>query len=732
MAMRINTNTASINAQRHLNTSRKELDIAMERLSSGQRINSAKDDAAGLAIRDKMTAQIEGLRQAVRNTNDAISLAQTTEGGMEEIASMLQRMRTLSVQAINDTNSSSDRQTLNNEVVELKAEINRIADTTVFNNISLLKDGYSGTFQIGHQAGQTIDLTLNDASATTLGTVYTTDYSTHASTAPSQTVVTSPSTQSTIYSTHSSTPPSSAIAGSVDGTYYSTGQTTTGGYTVGASLNKDMSTSSRTFSSTNSPASSSFSVNASRWSDWGNDIFDGWGNFYIYSPTHNAAVGVTLSTINRPDGEINTQTIDVFGETFTIKHGYPVQGIYKFEITPSDPAFEFQFGGGGNMGSDSRTNNQNLTYSHDSGTLYYNHNYESYDPNEQFYSYFIPANIEDSNSKTYTESLSGDNLYLYSNSVTTGLTVYFSKNNDVKEWIVDHDLNHPTGTIETNTLNFNNLELNTGDRITLNIAGGTQVQGTVGNTGLNALLTSMATSVANQTDLFSGASASGDELTLNGLTDGSAMPAVTVTLEDLADVPAVTGSNSLDFSGLSLNESDRITLAIAGGTQVQGTVGNTGLNALLTSMATSVANQTDLFSGVSASGDELTLNGLTDGSAMAGITVTLESYASTTIADISLLTSDNAASALTTIDQAIHDVSDQRSLLGAFQNRLSHATSNLTNMASNTESARSVIADADYAKEASRLAQQQILQKAQTAMIAQANLVAEAVLKMVK
>ena len=190
MAMMINTNIASVSAQRHLNESRKDLDIAMERLSSGQRINSAKDDAAGLAIRDKMSSQIEGLRQAVRNTNDAISLAQTAEGAMEEITSMLQRMRTLSVQAVNDTNSSSDRQALNNEVVELKAEINRIADTSVFNNISLLEDGYSGTFQIGHQAGETIGLTLNDASTTTLGAVSTTGYSTHASTSPSEVVVT--------------------------------------------------------------------------------------------------------------------------------------------------------------------------------------------------------------------------------------------------------------------------------------------------------------------------------------------------------------------------------------------------------------------------------------------------------------------------------------------------------------------------------------------------------------
>jgi flagellin len=189
----------------------------------------------------------------------------------------------------------------------------------------------------------------------------------------------------------------------------------------------------------------------------------------------------------------------------------------------------------------------------------------------------------------------------------------------------------------------------------------------------------------------------------------------------------------LDFSDLSLNEGDRITLAIAGGTQVQGAIGSAGIDTLLTSMATDVAAQTGLFSGASASSGVLTLNGLTDGSAMADVTITLESYTSTTtIADISLLTSDNAASALTTIDQAIQDVSDQRSLLGAFQNRLNHTTSNLSNMASNTELARSVIADADYAAESSRLAKAQILQQAGTAMLAQANSMAQSVLSLLK
>jgi flagellin len=194
-----------------------------------------------------------------------------------------------------------------------------------------------------------------------------------------------------------------------------------------------------------------------------------------------------------------------------------------------------------------------------------------------------------------------------------------------------------------------------------------------------------------------------------------------------------TGVSTLDFNSLNLIEGDRITLTIAGGTQVQGTIGSAGLDTLLTSMATDVAAQTGLFSAASSSSGVLTFTGLTDGSAMTGITVTLESYASTTaIADISLLTSDNAASALTTIDQAIQDVSSQRSLLGAFQNRLSHATSNLSNMVSNTESARSGIADADYAAESSRLAKAQILHQAGTAMLAQANSMAQSVLSLLK
>ena len=170
MAMVISTNTASISAQRHLHESRKDLDVAMERLSSGQRINSAADDSAGLAIRDKMTSQIEGLNQAVRNANDAISMAQSAEGGLAETTQILHRMRTLAMQASNDTNTASDRANLNAELTDLQAEITRIATTATFNNQNLLEGTMtSSVYQIGHKTGETVGLAIADFSADSIG-----------------------------------------------------------------------------------------------------------------------------------------------------------------------------------------------------------------------------------------------------------------------------------------------------------------------------------------------------------------------------------------------------------------------------------------------------------------------------------------------------------------------------------------------------------------------------------
>ena len=157
MALSINTNVPSLTAQRNLGMSQSSLATSMQRLSSGLRVNSAKDDAAGLAISERMGAQVRGLNVAARNANDGISLAQTAEGALGKVGDMLQRMRELAVQSVNATNSSADRIALDAEVQQLKAEIGRVATTTSFNGQKILDGSFtSASFQVGANSGETI------------------------------------------------------------------------------------------------------------------------------------------------------------------------------------------------------------------------------------------------------------------------------------------------------------------------------------------------------------------------------------------------------------------------------------------------------------------------------------------------------------------------------------------------------------------------------------------------
>ena len=156
-SMSINTNPVSINAQRHLGLSANSMATTMQRLSSGLRVNSAKDDAAGLAIAERMNGQAKGLVVASRNANDGVSLAQTAEGALGKVGDMLQRMRELSVQSANATNSKSDREALQAELKQLREEVDRVAKTTSFNGQKMLDGSFSGAvFQVGANAGDNI------------------------------------------------------------------------------------------------------------------------------------------------------------------------------------------------------------------------------------------------------------------------------------------------------------------------------------------------------------------------------------------------------------------------------------------------------------------------------------------------------------------------------------------------------------------------------------------------
>ena len=170
MALYVQTNTSSINAQRRLNNATKSLDTTFKRLSSGLRINSAKDDAAGLQISDRLTSQINGLKQGNRNANDGIALCQTMEGALDETTSMLQRIRTLALQAANGTNTTIDRQAIHEEVLQLSQEITRIACKTTFGGQQCLAGANKGifnnkgelSFQIGAYAFDTLTVTMSN------------------------------------------------------------------------------------------------------------------------------------------------------------------------------------------------------------------------------------------------------------------------------------------------------------------------------------------------------------------------------------------------------------------------------------------------------------------------------------------------------------------------------------------------------------------------------------------
>src|SRR5690554_7170359 len=174
MAISVNTNISALNTQRNLNQSSNKLATSLQRLSTGSRINSAKDDAAGLQIANRLTSQINGLNIAVKNSNDGISMAQTAEGALEQSTTILQRMRDLSLQSANGSNSTEERKALNQEVTELKKELDRIANTTSFGGKKLLDGSFgTSTFQVGAAANETISVALDEMSTKAMKADYT-------------------------------------------------------------------------------------------------------------------------------------------------------------------------------------------------------------------------------------------------------------------------------------------------------------------------------------------------------------------------------------------------------------------------------------------------------------------------------------------------------------------------------------------------------------------------------
>ena len=534
MAMVISTNTASINAQRHLNASRQDLDVAMERLSSGQRINSAADDAAGLAIRDKMTSQVEGLNQAVRNANDAISFMQSAEGALEETTNILQRMRTLAVQAVNDTNSSSDRLNLNDEIGKLQEEITRIGNTSTFNNKNLI-DGsmQSSLFQVGHNTGQTIEVALNDMRSEALGGV-------------------------------------SAGAGASQDTHQ---LTLSGSFAVGDIARLTLTDAD--------------------------------------SKTYEIEFKATaVSTGAQMLAEMQTYAVENFGQKF----GFD---LHNNTLTVTSHQ-------GGVAGRFTAAENGTVAPASGAGV------------------------------STLTNTVVGKEAVAVAQVEKVGIAGE----------VADTKVVTLTLTQDTDGNGF----------------------GTVDADGL-----------------YSGANSTGNTVVTITHTAVGAM-----TADDIAAKLAGKNHSGYTFEADGNNLIVKTNAAGSGGAFKVSITDNTttataGNNIVLTEAKTLVT-------------------------ALDGI----EGPSGTTISQIRVTDRDAAAAAILTIDSALKTVGQERAKLGAFQNRLTHAVNNMTNMSANTSAARSVVADADYAAESSSLAKNQILQQAGTAMLAQANAQAQSVLSLLK
>jgi flagellin len=530
MAMVISTNTASINAQRHLNASRQDLDVAMERLSSGQRINSAADDAAGLAIRDKMTSQVEGLNQAVRNANDAISFMQSAEGALEETTNILQRMRTLAVQAVNDTNSASDRANLNDEIGKLQEEITRIGNTSTFNNKNLIDGSMTkSVFQVGHVSGQTIEVGLNDMRSEALGS------STFASGAKFETKTLT-------------------VSGTV-----ATGDTVK--LVLGSTATEGS----------------------------------------VGSITYTATADVTGTTAL---ADIAQKASDAFGSQFTFSALNNV-----LTVTSKTAGVDGRFG------------------MVESGVVAFANGASAVDE--------------------IVETVDGEEAVAIAQTTTMGITGALK-----------------SGSTVTLTLVARGPDK---DAATTGVGSTDNVSTTVTHTAA-ADMTGAEVAAALAGKISSGYSFTTEGNTLN--------------------ITTKTGGNAGSFTA-AITEND--TLVTAGGSQLQDET------KITTAAKDGGAAPTDV-----------------------------------TISQIAVTDRTKAADAITIIDNALKSVGQERAKLGAFQNRLTHAVNNMTNMSANTAAARSVVADADYAAESSSLAKNQILQQAGTAMLAQANAQAQSVLSLLK
>ena len=681
----INTNVNSLVAQRSMVGNAKDLATSMERLSTGKRINSASDDAAGLAISTRMTSQTRGLSMAVRNANDGISLMQTSEGALNEVTDILQRMRELAVQSTSDTNTSADRSALNDEVTQLKSEIDRIATTTMFNNQALL----DGTFtdkklQIGDKAGQTMDVNIQSVKVADLGMGGVSSGSNvmigarwAVAAVDAADIKINGQDLAAIASTDDLEDIINNINENVDNVTASAFNTVTaklvgdGVTTVGQLQIKVMSLGATTATTFAISASENLqelvdNINTETGGLVSASIND--DGKMVLSNTTGATISIAEDSGTDGDGAYDTGSGFLQGATGGAFTDYT--GFVKLESTNGSPV-SIERGIAGTI--------SDLT------SLGFNE---------------VTDNIAAGND---AYSVVGEGL------TTAGVIAGWAASDITINGVDIYDEDIATTTFSGKLEAINNFSAETGViasayfKQSFTIAEEDVIAGAVSLNGvaLTALTTAndLSTFVTNinaqtaQTGIT--ATRQGDELWLEGANVQSVT--FTGTAGGIGDLTAA----GVEYASIKLDSVNETPISIELG---EGSAFiEHGLIEANVGAADFQVNAPSL--------------GVGSGSSMTGLSVA---------------TSALATAALTTIDNALTSVSTMRSSMGAVQNRLDHTVNNLTNVISNTEASRSRIEDTDYAIETTQLAKAQIISQAANAMLAQANQQPQSVLSLLQ
>jgi flagellin len=696
----INTNVKSLVAQDAIMKNNRDLSTSMQRLSTGSRINSAKDDAAGLAISTRMNSQVRGLNMAIKNANDGISLMQTAEGAMDEVTAILQRMRELSVQSVNGTNNDSDRVALNDEITQLKSEIDRIASTTEFNNQKIL----DGTFkdkklQIGDKAYQTMEVDIGSVSTKDLG----------------------------------------MATGSFDG------QTLVGNRVALTSFDEgDVMI--------NGQELAAFTTGTDDLEDLIQNINENVDN--VTATGFNVVVAKQVGTGITTDGQFKIQ-VKALGATATTTYSISAsENMQELVDNINNEAGSVVQASINDQGKLVLSNNTGASISVADGSSSTSGSYETASgfkrgASAAAYTSFAgflkldsddgnpirievgnrqgatPGSLTDLASLGFREVTSQYNKAQDAYSVTgtaltsAGVTTAWGqtdiKINGVAIYDADiatttfqgkldaiNNFSEQTGVIayaqldKTFTFTAGNLRgMTAGDKILFN---GVEVFSLAGT---STTLAALATAINTKTGTTGvTAEADGFNLRLTG-TNVQMLRIDTTNTGNTASASTVFTDNQQIFSSIRLDSATNSPISIELGDDA--TVAEHGFLEQNVGAADFQVNAASL--------------GVGSGQSLTGLNIS---------------TASSATAAISTIDNAIEKVSSMRSKLGAMENRLNNTVNNLSNIVTNTQASRSRIQDTDYASETTALAKAQIISQAATAMLAQANQQPQSVLSLLK